>query len=175
MSLPSPPESGSRAVGGRGLVERVVAVAARDRVVAGAAGERVVAAAAGDDVVAGAAVEHVVAQVARQRVVARAAGDVLDIGADGSPSPLAPSSARPSRLALTAARAVVVGDDVLARAAGERIGRGAAAQRVVAGAAVERQRGNSTGLAEIGAVAAELEVVGAGAAGEGQVLGVAPT
>ena len=66
--------------------------------------------------------------------------------------------------------AVVVGDDVLARAARERVCERAAAQRVVAGAAVERGREDER-TAQAGAVAAELEVVRSGAAGHDQALG----
>ena len=92
-----------RAVAGRALVERVVAVAARDDVVAGVAGQRVRPAAARDDVVARAAVDDVVAQVARERVVARAAGEVLDVGADAVALAGRAVVGAPLRLALMAA------------------------------------------------------------------------
>ena len=76
-------------------------------------------------------------------------------------------------LALTARVAVVVGDDVLARAAGERI-RSAPPRSVSSPSPPFSVAGHRRGFAEGGAVAAELEVVCAGAAGDDQALDGGP-
>ena len=173
MSLPSPPESTSVPLPGDALVERVVAVAAGDAVVAVAAGERVRSAAAAHRVVARAAVEDVVSQVARQRVAARAAGEILDVRTDGVALARRAVVGRAIGTGVHPCRAVGVGHDVLAGAAGERVGGYAAGQRVIAVATRERH-GDVEGGAEVGAVADELEVVRTRSACHRETLGLAP-